>query len=179
MILSPEQEQAILLSHQAFLAKQVINYFTHCPRYMWQHWDDLMQEASLALLKHIKQIDSLSKATRCHFKIRRALREYVREMALVSIAYDQFSSNIGKFQRVDLDLADVYEGVSPEDDVLSKIAFAQWLSVLSDKQQSAVFLKLKGAKNKELITVLGMTYPMEVTRWMKMLRANMSDHLDL
>ena len=126
MKLSTEEENALLVRYNALLRREVRLFQKNHPS---ADTEDLLQEARLAFLRHIRRIDSEKDIFLCKRQIFHALYTHARIMALVYIPHHAFKSEVGSFKRgyVDFDNLPDHSG----DDMLLAIAFEEYLDSLS------------------------------------------------
>ena len=132
--------------------------------------EDLLQEARLEFLLHLRKIPDESTIMLCKLKIRGALWSYWRSMAQVYIPKYCYKQEINKLECISTDDLDVSLPIMPQDEALDEMEVAEFITSLSPKERTTVYMKLNGATNREIIPVIEMKGEPQMSRFMKQLR---------
>ena len=110
-------------------------------------FEDLLQEARLAFLEHIRKIEDEGQLCACFYDILQAMHRHCAEMAPVRIPINRFNQEIGKYTTVPLDALDTLEStVDFEQSVECRIMMDGFLDSLSETDRKIVASKLQGRK---------------------------------
>lgn len=132
--------------------------------------DDLLQEARLVFLKHIRKIPNESTIMHCKFAIHGALCELCRSMSLVKIPKYCYGDEIRKIQRIDYEEAvlDSDERFSCEAE--NTLAIQEFETTLTRKELIACRMKLHGYTSREIIPFVGVAGEPQMSRLLKGVR---------
>lgn len=100
MKLTTEQEAALLMKYEGFIRNVVGDICSRSARSNQNEFEDLMQEARLAFLLHLRKIDNNAEAHNCGKDILSALWSYWRRMAVVHIPKNAYKSEIANVHRI-------------------------------------------------------------------------------
>lgn len=110
-------------------------------------FEDLLQEARLAFLEHIRKVEDESQICACFYDILRAMHRHCAEMAPIHIPINLFNQEIGKYTTVPLDVLDNSESADDfEHDIERRIMMDEFLDSLSETDRKIVASKLQGRK---------------------------------
>ena len=110
-------------------------------------FEDLLQEARLAFLEHIRKVDDEGQICACFYDILQAMHRHCAEMAPVRIPINRFNQEIGKYTTVPLDVLDNSESTDDlEYGVERRIMMNEFLDSLSETDRKIVVSKIEGRK---------------------------------
>lgn len=110
-------------------------------------FEDLLQEARLAFLEHIRKMEDESQLCACFYDILQAMHRHCAEMAPVRIPINRFNQEIGRFTTVPLEVLDNSESSDDfERDVEYRIMMDGFLNSLSETDRKIVVSKIQGRK---------------------------------
>lgn len=132
--------------------------------------EDLLQEARLEFLLHLRKIPDESTIMLCKLKIRGALWTYWRSMAQVYIPKYCYKQEISKLECIPTDELDVALQFLPQEAVLDEIEVEEFIASLTPREQTAIDMKLRGATNREILPVIAIKSEPQMSRFMKQIR---------
>lgn len=100
MNLTPEQEAAVLTKYEGFIRNVVGEICSRSSRSHQNEFEDLMQEARLAFLLHLRKTDDISEAHNCGKDILSALWSFWRSMAVVHISKAAYKNEIANVHQI-------------------------------------------------------------------------------
>ena len=100
MNLTPEQEAAVLAKYEGFIRNVVNGICSRSTRTHQNEFEDLMQEARIAFLLHLRKAEDISEAHNCGKDILSALWSYWRSMAVVHISKGSYKNEISNVHRI-------------------------------------------------------------------------------
>lgn len=171
MRLTTEEENQIIEQFERKLVGCVLKFRPGKPG-SYSDYDDLLQEARIAFLLHIRKAEDRSTFHVCEVSVFCALHKYVEDMSLISIPHYRFPEESKAVQRAADDIYNLDEGLfvdrsaSPYEEVLMD----QFLASLPDKHREVLRLKLEGFNQQEITQMLGFDSFHQVFRIMKNLR---------
>jgi DNA-directed RNA polymerase specialized sigma24 family protein len=139
--------------------------------------DDLLQEGKIALLQHIRAMEDESQIFLGKKKIRAAMFEYARSMALVNIPANKFCREVRKFSRNIWVFPDGIPGECEEDEWVFGILYKQFLTQLSREERFIFQMKVSGKTQKQIARMLRHKYEMIVSRRMGNCREQLRGYL--
>ena len=117
--------------------------------------EDLIQEARLEFLRHLRRISDPSEIVLCRFHILGALCAYCRTMALVKIPKYCFSQKLRELECEEGDPTNIIEEQEAmDDDTLFNVVLHDFLGSLPAEEQLVVQMKLAGYTSREIIPVV-------------------------
>lgn len=132
--------------------------------------DDLLQEARLVFLQHLRKIKDETDIMLCKYDILGALSELCRRMALIKIPKYCYGDVIRNIQRVSYDdaIREYEERFAQEVDLPLDIkAFEE---TLTEQERIACRMKQHGYSSREIIPFVGVKGDTQMSRIMKELR---------
>lgn len=155
MKLTNGQEAALLRQYDPLLQSFVNEFHYKGGSRGVDNTEDLIQEARLEFLRHLRRISDPSEIVLCRFHILGALCAYCRTMALVKIPKYCFSQTLRGVQREDGDVASIIEQQeTTDDDILFNIELDEFLNSLPPEERIVVRMKLDGYTSREIIPVV-------------------------
>lgn len=129
--------------------------------------DDLLQEARIVFLNHLRQIPDESTIMYCRFAIHGALCELCRRMSLIKIPKYCYQEEIDKIHSVDID--DVVWGADEccVMDVDTMIEVRKFMDTLTERERTVCKMKQKGYTNREIIPFVGVAGEPQMSRLWK------------
>lgn len=172
MKLTREQEEALLMKYDPMLRHLAREFNRKSGSRGIDHADDLLQEARLAFLIHIRRIDDLSELLPCHYRIWGAMYDYCRVIAPIKIPKYCFSTEILKFHRVGGDIGDMERILPPVTDehILFEAEKSAFLDSLSEEERTAFQMKEHGCTNREIIPAIRAKGEPQMSRFMERIR---------
>jgi len=132
--------------------------------------EDLMQEARLAFLIHIRKMESFDDVCRCGRDILAALWDYWHSMAVVHIPRNCYKAVIAGVCRIEIDQDGGQEHFVSEKDAFFPCEYHDFLSSLTPQEQRFVEMKLNGCTGREIMPVLKLTNESQASRMLKSVR---------
>lgn len=131
--------------------------------------DDLMQEARLAFLIHLRKIASIDEILWCGKDILAAIWGYWRSMAVVHTSKNRFRTVISKLYRVDGSW-EYPEHCISDAEVIFATEYRDFLSTLTPSEQIIVQMKLDGCTGREIMPVLHLSSESQMSRLLQGVR---------
>lgn len=181
MKLTREQEEALLIKYDPMLRRLVRDFNRKSGSQGIDHTDDLLQEARLAFLKHIRRIDDLSQLLLCQYRIWGAMYDYCRAIAPVKIPKYCFSTEIRKIHCVDGDIGDMERMLPPVTDehILFEAEKSAFLDSLSEAERTAFHMKENGCTNRDIIPAIQARGEPQMTRFMQRIRKKVYAYFEI
>ena len=132
--------------------------------------EDLMQEARLAFLIHLRKMESLEDVCRCGRDILAAVWSYWHSMAVVYIPRNDYKAVIAGVCRIQLDQDCCQEHCVSEKDAFFPCEYHDFLSSLTPQEQRFVQMKLNGCTGREIMPALKLTSESQASRMLKRVR---------
>ena len=159
--------------YEAFLRNQVLAIVKRGKACNAENMDDLMQEARLAFLIHLRKIESLDEILWCGKEILAAIWEYWRSMAIVYTSKNRFKGVISSVYRIDTVkeyTEDAPEQCASDGEVIFAAEYHDFLSTLTPREQIVVQMKLAGCTGREIIPVLHLSSEAQMSRLLQGVR---------
>ena len=130
--------------------------------------EDLFQEACLAFVEHLRSMPSIEHAARCRTQVRRAMHNYLEEMAPVRIPHYCFYDQRRHVKVISADaepclLLPVCDGTDP----CERVALRDFLSGLEPSEARLIQLRASGYSKRAAMTALGYSSEWQVARRLK------------
>ncbi|MBR1685367.1 MAG: sigma-70 family RNA polymerase sigma factor [Clostridia bacterium] len=110
-------------------------------------FEDLLQEARLAFLEHIRKVEDEGQVCACFYDILQAMHRHCAEMAPVHIPINRFNQEVGKYTTVPLDVLDNVESTDDfEHGVECRLMIDGFLDSLPETDRMIVASKMQGRK---------------------------------
>lgn len=154
MRLSREQEVELLTKYRPYLARMVREYLSRVPLDAAVHYEDMMQEANLAFLLHIRKMREITDVYLCRLHVFAALRRYRESQFIVNIPHYRFSEYRNSFSACALTPDRESEATSGE--VADELLADEFLDTLSENEHAAVELRQDGYTNREIGRKIGL-----------------------
>lgn len=132
--------------------------------------DDLMQEARLAFLIHLRKIESVGDIRRCGKDILSALWGYWRSMAIVYAPKNCYKAVISEVYQINIEQKDVPEPCTPETETSFSVEYQDFLATLTPRERAVVQMKLDGWIGREIIPVLNLANESQMSRLLQAVR---------
>lgn len=117
--------------YEVFLRNQVLAIVKRWKACNAENMDDLMQEARLAFLIHLREIESLDEILWCGRDILAAIWGYWRSMAIVYAPKNRYKAVISGVYRISIEQEGVPEPCASEADASFAAEYHDFLSTLS------------------------------------------------
>lgn len=180
MTLTKEQESRLVAKYDPFIRKHVRSFFQRVKPWNAHCYDDLYQEARLAFLRLIRRLsceEDLTLHGPC--RLRGAMRDYCRQMALVAIPHNAYRAYVADFTRCPEDvmaMEDALPSVQAVDEELGML-LSEGLAALAEKERMALQLKMAGYSNREARSIVGAGSDAAMTRLLKRGCAHLAPYL--
>lgn len=164
------QEAEYLIRFEPFIQRQVRDYQSRHAQQNCIDLDDLLQEARIVFLNHIRKIPDESTIMNCKYAIHGALCELSRSMSLVRIPKYCYGDEIRKIQQVD------YEDAVLESDeryaygAESELILREFENTLTEKERIVCRMKQHGYSSREIIPFVGVAGEPQMSRLLKSVR---------
>lgn len=132
--------------------------------------DDLMQEARLAFLIHLRKIESAGDIRRCGKDILSALWGYWRSMAIVYAPKNCYKAVISEVYRISIEQEGIPEPCASETETSFAAEYHDFLSTLTPSEQIVVQMKLDGCTGREIMPVLHLSSESQMSRLLQGVR---------
>lgn len=139
--------------------------------------EDLMQEARLEFILHLRRIADAEDIKKCRCNIIGALCAYWRLMAQLRIPKNRYHEEIRKVQCISKDDAAFDDSDAVDDDLFSAVEIRDFIDSLTPEEQVVVIMKLEGFKGREIIPVLQLGGEPQMSRMLKRVRGKLMDYL--
>ncbi len=133
--------------------------------------EDLLQEARLAFLHHIRRIPDESAIPLCQFDIFGVLCAYCRAMALVRIPKYCFKEEIRKVRRADYTDALLEPDRTSSVGMELSVEIRDFENTLSETERRVFRMKREGYSNREIIPRAGVAGEPQMSRLLKSVRS--------
>lgn len=171
-------EEAALLERYTPMAKHMIReYCEACSLDVLNFGDDLLQEAYVALLIHIRRIESEDEIPLAKLSMKGAICASVRRMADVYYPKHAAKKQRNLFRFVSYEDSDLLAGGISEDEQLFDISFRAFLDGLDVRDRFVLEKKLEGCSHRELVSQFEINNEMMVSRILGKLREGLRDIL--
>lgn len=143
-------------------------------------YDDLMQEARLSFLEHIRRIDDKRQICACRSSIIHVLYDQCMLRAPVHIAEHRFKNEIKSVKTASFEEVDERECVVNdfEEDMDRKIMMECFLNSLSKSDRRILELKQSGFKGQEIARAMGYQSETYVSRRFSNIKKAYYQHFD-
>lgn len=168
MNMTPETE-ARLLEQYTPLLRKLVHRFCVYTNARDDLKEDLFQEACLAFVEHLRDMPSMDQAARCRTQVRRAMHNYLEEMAPVRIPHYCFYQ---KRRQIRVVSADAEPCLPPPggEDPCERMMLRDFLSRLEPIETQLILLRANGYSNRAAMTALGYSSEWQVSRRLKHIR---------
>lgn len=155
MKLTNGQEATLLRQYDPLLRSFVYDFHFKGGSRGVDNTEDLIQEARLEFIRHLRRISDPSEIALCRFQVLGALCDYCRAMALVKIPKYCFSQTLRELQREEGDATSIMEErETTDDDALFNLELDDFLKSLPPEERIVVRMKLDGYTSREIIPVV-------------------------
>jgi len=117
---------------------------------MYNFRDDLISEAYLAFIRHLRKIEDEQLITACRKDIYKALAAFCRGNAPIRITGRNFREKLDSFQFVSLDSLE-YCLTTPDDSVSTTVEWLDFLRTLEPDEQTALKMHMSGCTYVEIL----------------------------
>ena len=166
MQLTQAQEMMLLRKYKPYLVSLARDYCNHVSLPFSDCLDDLIQEARIAFLRHIRRIESEDDIYLCKIHVLSAMSKYKESMHVVRIAHNAYAEHKDKSTRVSVDERD--RAVTSEETEV-RLHFEEFLGTLNQEERDLLTLKEQGYRNREICAQVKMS-DSKVSRLLKALR---------
>lgn len=150
-------ESEYIQQHETYLSSIVSRFIARYPEQRRKMWDDLMQEARIALLiAYRKQENTAGLERRAYICIIDALYTAAVHAYPIRIPRRKFRKNVGRFSCCGSDALALWEKNQPEDESAQEMELWAILAGMNDKEQAFVRCRLDGRNCIEAAKMLGM-----------------------
>ena len=167
------QESEFLFQYEPFIQRQVRDFASH-HAHDCLDLDDLLQEARLVFLNHLRKIPDESTVTHCRFAIHGALCDLCRSMSLVKIPKYCYGNEIKKIQRVDYEDAAIQSDDRLSCEADNELSLREFESTLNEKELIVCRMKQRGYSSREIIPFVGVAGEAQMSRLLKSVRVKAS-----
>lgn len=161
------EEADLVKRYEPYLSKMVGIYLSKAKFPTSGQRADLMQEARLALLLHIRRIDSEDQIFLCHIHVISAMCRHKERMGLLRIPHKKYEAERQKYTRIGVELLN--DIPTEEDDELFVIMLDAFLDTLTASDRVAFTMKLEGYSNREIMRAIGLRVDSQASRLLKAL----------
>lgn len=141
MRLTSEEESALLARYEHWLRKMVNRLSNNMQA---SACEDLMQEARIAFLLHIREITSEKDIFMCNRNVQNAIFEHARRMSPIHISKKDFANQRERFEQVPESELMEHTIHFDEDTILHNIIWHNFLSRIKPDERMVLFLKAQG-----------------------------------
>lgn len=117
---------------------------------MYNYRDDLISEATLALICHLGKIEDERLITACRKDMYKALAAFCRRNAPIRITGRNFREKLDNFQFVSLDSLE-YCLTTPDDSVSAAVEWLDFVRTLEPDEQTALKMHMSGCTYIEIL----------------------------
>lgn len=117
---------------------------------MYNFRDDLISEAYLAFIRHLRKIEDERLITACRKDIYKALAAFCRGNAPIRITGRNFREKLDSFQFVSLDSLE-YCLTTPDDSVSATVEWLDFMRTLEPDEQTALKMHMSGCTYVEIL----------------------------
>lgn len=167
MKLTPAEEGDLIKQYEPFLSRMVSIYMTQAKLPTSGQRADLMQEARLALLTHIRRIESVDQIFMCHIHVISAMCRHKEQMGLLHIPHGKYEKERQKYERVGVELLN--DLPADGEDVLFRVVVDAFLDTLNPSERRAFEMILEGYTNREIMREIGLKSDSQVFRYLRRL----------
>lgn len=151
-------ESEYIQQHETYLSSIVSRFIARYPEQRRKMWDDLMQEARIALLiAYRKQEHTAGLERRAYICIIDALYTAAVHAYPIRIPRRKFRKNVGQFSCCGGDALVLWEKNQPEDESAQEMELWAILAGMNDKERAFVRYRLDGRNCIEAAKMLGMS----------------------
>lgn len=152
MRLTTNEEALLLERYEMFLQKRVRQYCKNVTLPMSGTWEDLMQEARIVFLEHIRSMKDMSEVMNCWHDMTHALCLYKEAQFVVKLPHHAYKERHKQYTSIPLDDIDKdYSSPFSTDDILSKVELDRFLDTLGCDERMIVERRLDGFNNREIL----------------------------
>lgn len=166
------QEESALVDRYAGLLRKVVRRFYSAHESL--DFEDLMQEATIAFIEHLRAVESADNVGACKETLFRALYDHARQMHLVKIPHYAFHAHQKGYRRAPTGALDVMPDQGTEDEWICDMALRDLLAGASPKERLAIVLKLHGYSPATIRAAMGFTNRTQTFHLMRHLRARLA-----
>lgn len=153
-------ESEYIQQHETYLSSIVSRFIARYPEQRWKMWDDLMQEARIALLiAYRKQEDAEGLERRAYISIIDALYTATVHAYPIRIPRRKFRKSVGRFSCCGSDALALWEKNQPEDESAQELELWAILAGMNDKERAFVRYRLDGRNCIEAAKMLACPNP--------------------
>ena len=172
----PRDEEAELLQQYTPLLRKLVNHFCIRMDARDDIKEDLIQEASLAFITHIRRMDSLDQAGRCRTPVQRAMFNFLELMSPVHIPHYCYYTECRNISVVPIATDPGSLLVLAETaDLEGAVAMRDFVSRLAPQEQQMLALRADGYSNREIVRRLGYSSEWQVARRLKRIQRQYLD----
>lgn len=131
--------------------------------------EDLMQEARVEFLVHLRKIPDQTDILKCRYNIIGALCTYWRSMAQIRIPKNVYHKVIREVQCVSLD-GECRENLEGGENPSEEAEVLDFLSSLTPEERVIIRMKLAGYKSREIMPVLHVSREPQMSRMLGRVR---------
>ena len=150
--------------YEVFLRNQVLAIVKRGKACNAENMDDLMQEARLAFLIHLREIESLDEILWCGRDILAAIWGYWRSMAIVYAPKNRYKAVISGVYRISIEQEGISEPCASDTETSFAAEYHDFLSTLTPSEQIVVQMKLDGCTGREIMPVLHLSSESQMSR---------------
>lgn len=144
------QETDLLNRYEPYLRRLVLEFHHMGGSQGVDNTEDLLQEARIAFVQHLRRISNESEIPVCRIRILNALHGYCRAMAPVKIPRYCFSKELRKIGRAEPDEIDSTCFVEPEC-VTFPAELSDFADTLTEDERVTLLMKMDGHTSREII----------------------------
>lgn len=177
MTLTSAQESRLLAKYDPYIRKHVHTYLRGKP---WNAhcYDDLYQEARLEFLILIRKLGSEEELVlRAPCRLRGAMMDYCRQMALVSIPHNAYKAHAGDYTRCAEDVLDMENALPCARGDDFEILLREGMAALPERERITILLVMSGYSNREAMPIVGVKSDAAMTRLLQKGRARLAPYL--
>lgn len=167
-------QEADLLDRYTPMAKRLIaDYCSACELDIASIGDDLLQEAYIEMLIHIRAVEREEEIPLVKLKIVGAIYTALRRMYVVYIPKHAYKKQRNMFRREPYE--ELILGVAPnmEDDLLFAMTFSTFLDDLNPQERFVIEKKMERCPHRDLVSFFGIQNEMAVSRILHRLRGEL------
>ena len=178
MILAPEQETALLRQYSPMI-RSLVNSFCRNIEVRMRHRDDLLQEANIAFLEHLRRMNNMGELQLCRSAIRRAMYNYMESVSPVHIPHNRFYQELPNISVVPMNFSseqELFMSATQPCETEAHCVVSDFLHLLEPKEQQLLNLRACGYTNREIVRMLGYSSEWQVGRKLKIIQRQYADY---
>ena len=134
-------------------------------------FEELLQDARVAFLGHIRRMENMSRIRACHFTILHALYDRCMEKNAIRLPEHRFKEEVGNYCFLPLEAAEEIQSKDCfEDAVATELVMKSVLNALSPLDRRIMELKQSGYNGREIADILGNCSESTVSRRLTKIR---------